>query len=292
MELRHLITFRNIVELKSFKKTAQKLNYSQSTVTEHIQIIERELGTPLFNRLGKTISVTHVGLELYQNVLELFEIYNKIQNLNSDDSNLKGIINIGASESLIVYKLQPVLSEFRKLHPNVNIRLISNSCSNLRKKIHTGELDLIITLGPKKEIKDLINHLIKKEPLVFIKSINHTLNQNTIKITDIIDECFIFTEKGCSLRNYFEKYLFNYSITPKSSLEFSSMEAIKKCVEGNLGISLLPLMNVENDINKGIITKINIQENLFFYSQISFHKDKWISPLMKEFINITIEKLN
>lgn len=293
MEIRKLKTFKKVVEFKSFSKAAKELNYGQSTVTEHVQSLEREIGAALFDRLGKKISVTSVGEELYGYVVELLDTYNKIKNISADKEILNGHISIGVSESIIVYRLQPVLSKFREKYPKVNITLISDNCLRLKEKLYKGQVDLNLTLEPDVSSKDLVVNKTNEEPLVFISGGENNLDKISAENKDEVNkECFIFTEKECAIRNFLENYLYNKGISPKSTLEFSNTEAIKQCVVSNLGISLLPLMCVEDLIKDKKVRRIGEDEEIKFLIQLSYHKNKWLSPLLKEFMKYSLEMLS
>jgi len=291
MEIRKFKTFKKVVELKSFSKAAESLYYGKSTVTEHIQSLERKVGAPLFDRLGKTINVTDTGNELYTYVVKLLNIYDMIKNISVDKMDVKGKLNIGISESLVIYRLNSGLSQFNHAYPNVNLKLVSDNCSKLREKLYTGELDLTITLGPERDFEDLITHKISEERLVFVSGKEFDVkNINRENKGDIEKECFIFTEKECALRQFFQNYLYNIDVSPLRKLEFSSIEAIKQCVVNNLGISLVPQFCVEDLIEAKKIRIINENEDKIKFSiQLSHHKNKWLSPLLNEFMKHIIK---
>jgi len=293
MELRQLKSFKTIAELLSFSKAAKALNYGQSTITEHIQSLERELGAPLFNRLGKTVTITEVGETLYAHVIDLNDVLDKIENVAKEEDSLNGEINVGISETLIIYRLQPLLERYRRDFSAVNIRLVNDNCTVLRSKVSSGELDLIITLDTENKSNDLVTTTFNKEALEFVGSTHSPIEEITQENSDAIsDECFIFTEKDCSLRTFTEHYLFNKKIAPSAILEFSSIEAIKQCVVSNLGISLLPKMCVETLVEEGKLKAIPADdESLVLYTQMSYHKDKWLSPAAEKFIAYATELL-
>ncbi|SHJ25742.1 DNA-binding transcriptional regulator, LysR family [Dethiosulfatibacter aminovorans DSM 17477] len=292
MEIRQLITFKNVAELNSFSKAAKKLNYGQSTVTEHVQTIEREIGVPLFDRMGKKIALTSVGKELYTHVIALMEVYDKIVNVSNSTDSFKGEIGIGISESLISYRLQPTLLEFRRKYPNVKIKLTSDNCSKLKERLYNGEFDFLITLEPYREFTDLVVNKINEEPLTFIRGNDSKLEKFTmIKDERFINECILFTDRDCQLRKLFENYLYNKKITTDNTLEFSSVDAIKHSVSSNLGISLLPYMSVKDMIEKGVLKVIENDDKLNLNINIIYHKNKWISPVMKEFIEYFVNSL-
>ncbi|MCS5421197.1 MULTISPECIES: LysR family transcriptional regulator [Psychrilyobacter] len=291
MEIRKFQTFKKVVELKSFSKAAESLYYGKSTVSEHIQSLEREVGAPLFDRLGKTINVTDTGNELYKYVVELLNTYDIIKNISVDTIDTKGELNIGVSESLVIYRLNSGLSQFNRAYPNVNLKIISDNCYKLRERLYAGELDLIITLEPKTNFEDLITHKISEENLVFISGKEFDIkNINRENKGEIEKKCFIFTEKECSLRRFFQNYLYNIDVSPLRTLEFSSIEAVKQCVVSNLGVSLLPQFCVEDLIEAKKIRVIKgNRDKIKFSTQISYHKNKWLSPLLNEFMKHIIK---
>lgn len=286
MEIRQFQTFKKVAELKSFSKAAETLYYGRSTVSEHIQSLEREVGAPLFNRLGKTISVTDTGKELYKYVVELLNTYDMIKNIAVDKIDVKGELNVGVSESLVIYRLNSVLSQFKQTYPNVNLKLISDNCYKLRERLYAGELDLIITLEPQADFEDLVVHRISEEGLVFISGNEFKIRRiNRERKDELEKKCFIFTERECSLRKFFQNYLYNIDVSPTRTLEFSSIEAVKQCVVSNLGVSLLPRFCVEDLIEAKKVRIIKGSgDNIKFLTQVSYHKSKWISPLLDEFM--------
>lgn len=291
MEIRHLQTFVSIVELGGFTKAADHLGYAQSTVTAHIQILEDEIGDSLFDRLGKKILLTNVGKELVPYARQMLELYREIKSIASEQKGVSGDIIIGAGESLSVYRLGKILKEYKRSYPRVNIILKNSICSDLRNRLHSGELDIIFTIEPEITDKDLIVKNLKDETMVVIGEPDANLeflSTNTEK--QVAKENIIFSEEGCSFRISFENYLKEKKIKYLNPLEFSSIEAIKKCVMNGLGISVLPLYAVRTEINDGSLKMLELKEPFHKYStQLAYHKNKRISPAMSKLIEITLK---
>ena len=291
MEIRHLQTFITIAELGSFTKAAEYLGYAQSTITAHIQILENELGENLFDRLGKKIVVTNMGKELVPYARQMLDIYKEIKNITSDSKSISGDLVIGAGESLSVYRLGKILKEYKKNFPKVNIILKNSTCSDLRRRLYTGEMDIVFTIEPEIIDKDLTVQKLKDETMVVIGEPNADLEfLNNNYDNQEARENIIFSEKGCSVRISFENYLKNKKLEYFNPLEFSSVEATKKCVMNGLGISILPLYAVKNEVKEGNIKILELKEPFDKYStQLSYHKNKRISLAMSKFIEITLK---
>ncbi|WP_312112104.1 LysR family transcriptional regulator [Brevibacillus reuszeri] len=287
MEIRHLQTFLAIVDTGKFTAASEQLGYAQSTITSHIQILEDELGSPLFDRLGKKVILTNFGRELVPYARKMLDTYKEIRSLAAEQTGVSGDIVIGAAESLSIYRLGEILKEFKRSYPGVNIFLKNAICNELRGMLHTGEVDLVFTIEPAVTDPNLIVTNLKKETMVIIGAPESELSPATFSHPSA-PETIILSEKGCSFTVGFEKYLRQKQFTYGNPLSFSSMETIKKCVMNGLGISLLPLYTVKNEIEQGSLSMIAEEELLdSFYTQLSYHKNKRVIAAMRKLIEIT-----
>jgi DNA-binding transcriptional LysR family regulator len=283
MEIRHLQTFISIVELEGFTRAADHLGYAQSTITSHIKILETELGETLFDRLGKRVVLTNAGKSLVPLAKEMLQLNKEIKNISSAAKVVSGDLVIGAGESLTIYRLGEILKEYKRSFPNVNIILKDSICSDLRSKLHSGELDIILTIEPEITDTDLEVQNLKDELMVIIGAPD-------ADFSEAAKENIIFSEQGCSFRIAFEKHLKERNAKHSNPLEFSSIEAIKKCVMNGLGISFLPYYAVSKEILDGTLKMMEL-ENPFgmFSTQLAYHKNKSISLPMSKFIEITLK---
>lgn len=291
MDIRHLITFNKICELGSFTKTAEALGYTQSTITSHIQELESHLGIAVFDRIGKNITLTNAGKELLKYSTELLSIYEKIEDIPKNIDNINGTLKIVAPESLTIYGLEPILKKYRNKFPMVTISLMNSKYSNIRDMLLNGEADIGFFLMPEYTNPDLIIHKLIEEPLLLVtapdkkyKDIKDIIHDN------ILSECVIYTERNCSYRTIMEEYLSRNIITPLSTMELSSVEAIKRCVMSGMGIALLPSMAVKTEIHEKKLTVVNHNLQLEpIYSQLAYHKNKTITFALKNFLEVTLD---
>ena len=282
MEIRHLQTFIAIVELGGFTKASENLGYAQSTITSHIKILEDEMGQALFDRLGKKIILTSVGRKLLPYAKEMLRLYKEIKSITCDENNVSGDLIIGASESLSIYRLGKIFKEYKEKFPEVNLIIKNATCSELRNSLYTGDIDIIFTIEPEVTDKDLIVNKLRDEKMVIIGAkdldLNFIVNNDENKFPK---QSVLLTEKGCMARKSFEKYLNNKDIKFVNALEFSSIEVVKNYTINGLGVSFLPFYIVENEIKKGLIKSIEVEEAYNnFKTQLIYHKSKNISIAM------------
>ncbi|EGW41807.1 LysR family transcriptional regulator [Desulfosporosinus sp. OT] len=288
MELRNLNTFIVVVETGSFTRAATKLGYAQSSVTAQIQALESELGFPLFNRLGKTISLTDPGERLLPYAQEITRMHTLAKDALRSEISFAGTLMIGAPESLAAFRLPRIIREFRNKFPEVKIILKPGVCWEFPDLIRTGDLDLAFLLQPEIKDRDLYIKTLVQEKMALIAPPDHPLvNYAHVEPEHLKDETILHTEHGCSYRVLFEQQLNSHGIFPNPCLEFWSIEAIKNCVMSGLGLSFLPLITVEKEVQEGKLKLLAWDERpQRLTTQVVYHRKKWLSPALREFLSL------
>ena len=222
----------------------------------------------------------------------MLDVYKEIKNITSEQKGISGDLVIEAGESLSIYRLGEILKEYKRNFQKVNIILKNSICSDLRSKLHSGEIDIIFTIEPQIIDRDLVVKNLKDECMAIIASPDADLEfLSTNLVSKTARENIILSEKGCSFRIAFENYLKQKKIRYKNPLEFSSIEATKKCVMNGLGISFLPFYTVRNETKEGSLKMIEVKEPFFdkFRTQLAYHKNKSISGPMSKLIEIALK---
>lgn len=275
MELRHLITLKTIVEKGGFKKAAEHLGYAQSSVTSHIQELEEEVGKPLFDRLGKKVVLTHYGERLLSYAVKIIELH--VQALNTDDEPTGDLV-IGISESLTIGRVPPILLEYKKLYPQVNLSLKSIENYILASQLQNGDVDLALVLEREDwSLPEVYSEKLIRERMVLISPPEEDEDNRTV----------LYTERSCSYKSVFDEYLRYKQMDVKESLDFQSIEAIKQCVRSGLGISMVPYFSVKEELeSRKLIGEVVAPEHPAIATFLAHHKDKWLSPSMERMVSL------
>ena len=175
MELRQLLTFRQLATTLNFTRTATALNYVQSNVTAQIQALEEELGIRLFDRLGKRVALTDVGERLLQYAEQILDLADEMHKVASTAGNPMGTLTIGAPESLCTYRLPKLLHHFRGCYPQVRVQFRPCTSADLRPLVTEGMLDSAFVLEEPIQSTKLIVKSLCLEPLHVIASPSHSL---------------------------------------------------------------------------------------------------------------------
>ena len=289
MDFKQLNAFLTISKLQSFTKAADALGYAQSTITTQIKLLECELDVKLFERIGKTTTLTHEGKKLLPYAKQILKLSTDIKSTVSNENKPTGTLTIGAAESLCVLRLPEILKEYKHLYPDVDVSLKFGSCADFRHYLSENLIDVAFSLGVKIDSDEFISDVELKEPMLLLAYPGHDLiNKREIFPTDIKDESLILTETGCSYRAAFERILKDNGIKPNNTLETGSVQAIKQFTMSGLGITFLPEIAVKDEVKAGKLIPLNwAGPDLNIISQVIYHKDKWISPALKEFISLS-----
>ena len=274
----------------NFTQTAKLLDYAQSSITAQIKSLEDEVGTPLFERLGKRIILTEAGKQLVDYAKKIIAVEDEMkQNLVVQQKFLR----IGAQESQCTYRFPPILKRFKEQYPNVELSFKPVHTQDVAcELLQNGHLDIAFVTDKDSAVSMIVKEVLLQEKLVLIAAASHPFAQLiTVTLEQIANEPLLLTEKGCSYRMQFEHLLQIEGTFPKQISEFSSIEAIKQCVIAGLGISLLPKMVVANELIHGQLVELNTTIKMApIYTAITWHKDKFIPDFLQDFITIAREE--
>ena len=294
MEIRQVQSFVHVAKLGSFSRAAETMGYSQSAITVQIRLLEEELGTKLFDRMGKKVSLTPQGKRFLEHANRiLYEMNRTIMAMN-EDRELENPLHIGTIESLCTAKFPRILSQFHTLYPKVNIQITLDSPEKLIRMMEHNELDLIYILDTPRWNKEWIKVMEAAEPIVFVASVNSEFAlRKEMVLQDILGESFFLTEKNANYRQALDQHLALENRTLDPALEISDTEFIIKMVERNDGLSFLPYFAVEKYIRSGRITMLDVTDiDISMYRQIFYHKNKYKTREMSEFIRLITESEN
>lgn len=286
MNLKHLTTFLVLSETKSFTKTAEQLHYAQSNVTTQIQKLEEELNVRLFERLGKSVTLTPDDEELVISARQLLQLSDNLKERFKKEKVNR--ITIGASESLCIYRLPEIIKQFQNKYPNVEIFLTVLKDANYLPLLINNTIDLAFVLDTPIDNDILVNASFCNEPISMVCAPSFSLSKkHELSINDFSDIPLILTEKECCYRRQFEKELTDASISPKVILETSSPDVIKEITMSGIGVCILPKIAVQRELDNHTLVKLNYKKDYNIHAQLIHHKDKWISDILQDFITIT-----
>jgi DNA-binding transcriptional LysR family regulator len=260
MDLAQLEVFLAVARERRFSRAAEKLHRTQSAVSQSIRKLEEEVGEPLFDRSSREGLLTDAGRVLQ-------EYAERMLNLRADAHEAlvelkelhKGNLVISANEFTALYLL-PVLAEFRRLHPMVKITVNRSLGSHIPDEVlrHNSELG-VLTYDP--QDTQLRSIVVYMDELIFVVPPNHPLaNQLQVSIRQLGAESFVAHNVPSPYRDKVIQAFKRHKTPLHMGVELPTLQAIKLFVAMGNGVALVPEMSVENELARGELVRIPVQE--------------------------------
>lgn len=288
MEIRIIATFLRVAELQSFSKAAEQLGYSQAAVTVQVKQLEQELGTQLFERIGKHIKLTDHGSQFIPHAMEILNAAQNAKSFIHDRRKPSGTLRIGTAQSLSVSVLPPILLRFNKICPLVETSIHTGLISDLFHMVRQNDIDVLFFLDKRVYFPEWVKIFEHSEPIVFVSSCSHPLaGRHNIPLKRVLTEPFLLTEQGVSYRYDLEQMLAANNLEIHPFLETGDTDIIVKMLLQHAGLSFLPQYVVQDYVDARKLAILNVDiPPIQMWSQLVYHKNKWVTPQMQIFIDL------
>jgi DNA-binding transcriptional LysR family regulator len=292
MNIETFKVFQDLVELRSFSKVAEKNCITQSAVSQQLAQLEMMHKCQLVSRKKRPIELTREGQVLYKACKEILERYEHFKNeLNVVKTTSENRINIGAIFSIGMHTLPDYVKKFMVKHPKIHVHIEYLSAGRIYDRVLEGNLDIGLVAVPQRD-KRLKVYDFENEPLMFVCAPKHSLaKRSQIDIHSIQFEPFIAFEKGVPTRGWIDSILERYNIVIEPISEFDNIETVKRAVEINSGISILPETAISQEITDETIKAVPFSNERFIRpTGIIMRKNKIFSKTGQSFIKLLQNK--
>ncbi len=293
MHIETLKVFCDLVELQSFLKAAEKHLLSQSAVSQQLAQLELRHKCQLVNRKKRPIEPTKEGHLFYKAAKDVLERYAQLSSeLNALKSDGASRINIAAIYSIGMHSLPDYVKKFMVTYSDVNVHIEYFSDPRIYELVLSGEIDIGLVAVPKKD-KRLDVYEFEDEPLLLAFSPKHPLSRESeIDIHKVQFERFIGFEKDTPTRIWIDNIFQRYNIIVRPVMEFDNVETIKRAVEINSGISILPETAILQEVQSGTIKAIGFSNESFVRpTGIIVRRDKILSQAGRYCIKLLCKKV-
>jgi DNA-binding transcriptional LysR family regulator len=293
MQIESFRVFRDLVESQSFSKAAQMNHITQSAVSQQIRSIEERFHIPLIERSSKRFALTREGELLYSTSKEIISSYDTLQNQFNEMRNIvSGNIRIATVYSIGLHELPPYIKHFLKEFPNVNVHVEYRRSNQVYDEVQSGTCDLGLVAFPSNK-KNLKVESFKKDRLVLICAPSHELSSRKEVTLDVLsEEKFIGFEPDIPTRRAVDKMFREAGIDPKPVMEFDNIETVKRAVEIDAGISIVPRATVEQEIKSNTLKAIEFKNKPYHRPLGMIYKSgRVLSPALKRFLKTLKEHL-
>ena len=251
--------FNEAASTLSFSLAAKNLFMTQSAVSQAINSLEKELGTTLFIRQAKSITLTKEGLILHQHINNALGLITSAENQLQNFKELKdGELVIGASDKISQYFLTPYLVRFHKQYPNVKIQVLNRTSLEMIELMKSAQIDIAFLNMPITDDTLVIKECLKIHD-IFVSA---NKDDKVYSYKEISQMPLILIEKNTSSRQFVDKHFAKSGILLQPKIELGAHELLLKLAQVNLGISCVIKEFSTEYLNQGLLHEIKLEEPL------------------------------
>lgn len=291
MQIESLKVFCDLAETESFTKAAQINGVTQSAVSQQISSLERQFKSLLIERSKKKFRLTREGQVLYDYSKQIIQTYDGLHSkLQEIKDIISGTIRVATIYSIGLHDLPPYIKRFLKDYPTVHVHVEYRRANQVYEDVYSNVVDMGLVAYPTKDAKLEVVPL-RKDPLVLICHPQHPFaKQKSVKLKAVADQKFVGFEPDIPTRKALDKVLKDYGVEVKNVMEFDNIETVKRAVEIDAGVSIVPQGTVAQEIAKQTLAAVAIEDaELVRPLAAIYKKNKVLSPAMRQFINIVKE---
>lgn len=256
----HLRTFQAVAELRHFARAADRCNLSQPAVSHHIAQLEEDIGARLFNRTGRSVSLTVVGEVLLEESRRVLSAIDRAEErVREAARGAIGRIRLGASPTAALYVLGARLVEYRQRHPAYEFRLEVRPEADLLERVARNDLDMAVLAGgvPTADLRaaPLVDDQLVAvcSPAFPVKPGGHAGRARVLR-----EATWILREPGSDTRRQVDRWFERQKITSVEVLTLTGPDAVKRAAEAGLGIAVLSARCVVEEVRTRRLVQLRL----------------------------------
>ncbi|HUJ44007.1 MAG TPA: LysR substrate-binding domain-containing protein [Opitutaceae bacterium] len=286
MQVENFKIFADLVETKSFSKSAKLNGITQSAVSQQARAMERHFKTLLIDRSQKQFQLTREGLRVYEAAKEILHQYEKLlSELQEMKKVISGTIRISTIYSIGLHELPPFIKKFLHDYPSVNVRVEYRRSNLVYEDILHNSVDFGLVAFPVK-VRQIEMIPFRNDHLVLITHPSHTLAKTgEVQLQALTGHKFIGFDPDIPTRKAVDQIFRENKIEIEPVMEFDNIETVKRAVEIDAGVAIVPQATVTQEVKQGTLAAVHFKGKEFTRPLAILHrKGRVLTPAMKKFI--------
>ncbi|HEX4353693.1 MAG TPA: LysR family transcriptional regulator [Polyangiales bacterium] len=289
--LRQLEVFLAVARSESVSRAARELAMSQSAVSSALADLERQFDIQLFDRIGKRLALSALGLALRPRAQALHEQAQEFERGLTDHSEA-GSLRVGATLTIGNYVTVPLMAKFMREHPGARVTLEVANTAEIARKVINFEIDVGLVEGELHEADLEVTRWCDDELAVFCAPSHPFAKKKTLRDSDLRKAAWIVRERGSGTRQAFEHAMHGLLSELSIALELQHTEAIKSAVEAGLGVGCVSQIALEESFRHGALVRCKVPQRDFrrqFYFVL--HKRKYRSLGVQRWLELCRDQI-
>ncbi len=290
MQLETLKVFCDLADLKSFSRAAEANYLTQSAISQQIRGLEKIWKTTFFKRDTRKMVLTHSGEVFYKEAALILERYENLKRLlGKTIQTIHGDIRLATIHGVGLHEIPPYIKKMIQSYPEVNVRLKYLRDNQVYDELLKGHADLGIVSFPKTHPK-IESIPFRTDELAVVTPPKHPLAKSSkVQIKQLQGVSFVAFEKGIPTRKVVDDFFAQHQINVKIAMEFDNIETLKKAIEVGAGVSILPVLAIQNEIKQKTLKVVHVAgKSLYRPLGILKLKGKAVSLAVTKFIEILL----
>lgn len=289
MEIRQLRAFVAIAETGTFTAGASRVHVTQAAISMQIRQLESEIGARVFVRAPRHVILTEAGEQLLRRARHILREHDAALDEIAELAGAeRGRLRIGSASAMVLTEQLPaILKDLRKQHPAAEISVVSGTSEVLVDQILAGEVDIAFVSLPV-DVRGIKTERLSEDQLVAIASPRHRLaKQKTIDAYTLAGERLILGERGGNTRRLIDLFFAQAGVTIRVAMELSRQQAIRRMVEEDMGVGIVPLQSVKDEVERGRLVRWWIEgAEINWELGIAQLSNGYDSPIMQKFVSL------
>jgi len=287
VEIRQLRAFVAIAESGTFTAGALRVHVTQAAISMQIRQLESEIGARVFVRAPRHVILTEAGEHLLRRARHILREHDAALDEIAELAGAeRGRLRIGSASAMVLTdQLPAILRDVRAQHPAADISVTSGTSEALVEQIVAGELDIAFVSLPV-DVRGIKTERLSEDQLVAIASPRHRLaKQKTISAYTLAGEKLILGERGGNTRRLIDQFFAQAGVTLRVAMELSRQQAIRRMVEEDMGVGIVPLQSAQDEVDKGKLVRWWIEgAEINWELGIAQLSGGYESPIMQKFV--------
>jgi DNA-binding transcriptional LysR family regulator len=278
-------------ELASFSKAGERLHLSPPAVFAQLRQLEAELGEKLYERAGRKLVLTPAGRLMIEYCRRIMVVHDEAVNAVRELSGAqRGSLYLGCGPHISVSIVPHLLGAYMSGHPNIELRLITGDDSMLFDHLRTGKVDVILMNLPVNE-PGLVEDPLWRYEMVFVVPPGDPIAKRvTVSAGELESRPFILYQRSVVIESAIREFCVRVGFEPNVVMQNDQADSIKELVKLGMGISLLPLWSVSNDVQKGTLAMLRLtNRQLFSVTGLIYRKSKHLPVTLQALLAVAHE---
>ncbi|MHB8520147.1 MAG: LysR family transcriptional regulator [Limisphaerales bacterium] len=289
--MKSLKMFCDLVETESFTKAAQINEVTQSAVSQQMSALERQFKSMLIERSKKQFRLTREGQVLYDYSKEILRVYDSLESkLQEIKDVISGTIRIAAVYTFGLHDLPEYLKTYLKRYPTVNVHVEYRHFNQIYEDVLGNAVDLGVIAYPRQDNRLEVVPLWKDKLVVICHPQHPFAKAKTIKLRSLAGQKFVAFESIVPIRKAIDRILRDHEVQVKNAMEFDNIETVKRGVEIDAGVAIVPLSTVTQEVAHRTLVQLGIDDADVHRPVVAIYKkNKTLSPAIKKFLAVLKE---